>query len=256
LRWYYSQFHKVLYIGQHSFEHFRRLGCGPRRLEFSPYCVDASCFRFDEEARNRLRSETRLEVGAGDTETVVLFSGKLSRRKGPDLLLASVARLPSEVRRNIVTVFLGSGELEATLKRASHAEGLNVRFLGFRNQTQLSRYYHAADLLVLPSVHSETWGLVINEALHHGLPCVVSNAVGSAPDLISPGVTGEVCDAESRESLSSALIRGMRLVKRANVRDACRAKVSGYTVDRAAEGIARAYWDAVNTRSRATGTGR
>ncbi|MGA2742887.1 MAG: glycosyltransferase, partial [Bryobacteraceae bacterium] len=106
-------------------------------------------------------------------------------------------------------------------------------------------YYHAADLLVLPSLHSETWGLVVNEALHHGLPCVVSEAVGCAPDLIQPGVTGEIAATGSAESLTAAIVRALPIVGRAEVREWCRAKVSGYTVQQAAQGIAQAYCEAV-----------
>jgi glycosyltransferase involved in cell wall biosynthesis len=116
-----------------------------------------------------------------------------------------------------------------------------VRFLGFQNQTELSRYYHAAELVVLPSAHSETWGLVVNEALHHGVPCVVSEAVGCAPDLVEPGVTGEVCETGSTPSLTAGLLRAIAMVNRGDVRDACRARVADYSVERAARGIAEAY---------------
>ena len=56
-------------------------------------------------------------------------------------------------------------------------------FTGFLNQTEISRAYVAADCLVLPSDHGETWGLVVNEALASGLPCLVSDACGCAEDL-------------------------------------------------------------------------
>ena len=56
-------------------------------------------------------------------------------------------------------------------------------FVGFLNQTEISRAYVAADCLVLPSDHGETWGLVVNEALASGLPCLVSDACGCAEDL-------------------------------------------------------------------------
>src|SRR5262249_21925258 len=46
--------------------------------------------------------------------------------------------------------------------------------------------YVAADCLVLPSDTRETWGLVVNEALASGLPCIVSDACGCAEDLIDP----------------------------------------------------------------------
>ena len=95
---------------------------------------------------------------------------------------------------------------------------------------------------MLPSLHSETWGLVVNESLHHGLPCVVSEAVGCAPDLIEAGVTGEIAVTGSVASLVSAISRALALIGRPEIRETCREKVSGYTVEKAAEGIAKAYW--------------
>jgi glycosyltransferase involved in cell wall biosynthesis len=59
-------------------------------------------------------------------------------------------------------------------------------FTGFLNQTQISKAYVAADCLVLPSNHQETWGLVVNEALASGLPCLASDACGCSEDLIAP----------------------------------------------------------------------
>ena len=75
---------------------------------------------------------------------------------------------------------------------ANHTPKVRAIMAGFQNQTQLSRFYHAADVFVLPSRVGETWGLVVNEALHHGLPCVVSDRVGCAPDLVIPDETGEI----------------------------------------------------------------
>jgi len=108
--------------------------------------------------------------------------------------------------------------------------GVHVEFAGFKNQRMLSPYYHAADLLVLPSQHSDTWGLVVNEALIHGLPCVVSTAVGCAEDLVIPGRTGEIFDVGSRSSLVAALGRAADLTGRADVREACRTQAARYSV--------------------------
>ena len=56
-------------------------------------------------------------------------------------------------------------------------------FAGFLNQTDISRAYVAADVLVLPSDYGETWGLVVNEAMASGLGCIVSDHCGCSPDL-------------------------------------------------------------------------
>jgi len=232
---------RLLYVGRRSFDHFRRLGVPENKLVLSPYCVDTHAFACGEPARSRLRPATREMLGIPATHTVILFSGKLSPRKAPDLLLRAVASLPLETRELLTVVFLGDGELRGALARLAAEIGVGARSVGFRNQSELSPYYHAADLLALPSLHSETWGLVVNEALHHGLPSVVSDAVGCAPDLIEPGVTGEIAAAGSAASLAAAIARMLPLTGRPDIRARCREKIAGYTVEKAAAGIAQAF---------------
>jgi glycosyltransferase involved in cell wall biosynthesis len=242
LKLFYARCARLLYIGERSILHFRRLGCADEKLVYSPYCVDASVFQADEAARDRLRPGVRERLDIGPDQVAVLFAGKLIRHKAPLMLLRSVKQLPEAVRRRLVMVFLGSGELEREASQIADAPPrIAVRFLGFQNQSQLSAYYHAADLLTLPSRHWETWGLVVNEGLHHGLPCVVSESVGCALDLVEPGVTGEVFQTSSEEDCARALERAFALVGRAEVREQCRRKVSPFTIERAAAGIAEAY---------------
>jgi glycosyltransferase involved in cell wall biosynthesis len=240
LRLFYRRSAALLAIGQAAYSHYRRLGCPEQKLFFSPYCVDTTPFQPDEAGRAAWRSVARAELGLADDQRVILFCGKLSPRKGCDLALEAAGRLPDELRRQTALVFLGDGELRAALQTTAAATpALPVRFVGFQNQQQLSRYYHAADLLVLPSRQEETWGLVVNEALHHGLPAVVSDVVGCAPDLIRPGVTGEVAPAGQVDALTAALARVLAAPNDAARRDACRQQAAGYSVARAAEGLAR-----------------
>jgi glycosyltransferase involved in cell wall biosynthesis len=245
----YRSCDQCLYIGTRSREHFERLGVPADRLVFSPYCVDTAAFEAGETDRARLRDPMRQELGLTDDQIVLLYSGKLSHRKGVDLLVDAARLLPESVRGRIVILLVGEGDRRAELhQQAAELPPVAVLFAGFQNQTRLSRYYHAADMLVLPSRHSETWGLVVNDALHHGLPCVVSDQVGCAPDLISDR-TGAVCRAESPGSLAAAIDSALALHGRLNIRHACRDVVSGFTVDLAAEGIARAYRASVPGRA-------
>ena len=244
LRFLYRRCDRLLYIGQRSRAHLLRYGCPPEKLIFSPYCVDPSPFQAGEAERPALRARARKELDIPANAQVVLFSGKISGRKGPDLLVEAVRQLPPAVRNETVVVFLGSGEMTVEVaESAALSPHVSVRFPGFRNQSEMSGYFHAADLFVLPSRHKETWGLVVNEALLHGLPCVVSEAVGCGPDLVVPGVTGEVFNAGSAADLAASLVRAFNLAGRRDVRESCRERVAGYSVARAAEGIARAYGD-------------
>ncbi len=242
LKRFYQQFDKLLYIGQHSEQHYKALGIEDKRLTFSPYCVDSKNFQLGEENHQQLRQQLREKHNLNQEKIVILFSGKLSYRKGPDLLIQAVKELPSELQKKIVVLFLGAGELENALRQQAEAEpALSVIFAGFHNQSQLSPFYHAADLFVLPSRFSETWGLVVNEALHHGLPCVISDQVGCAPDLILKSITGHIFESGSVENLSKTLLKSMDLLNHADTYKNCVKHIEKFSIFNAAQGIAQAY---------------
>ena len=245
----YRNYSRLLYIGKRSRDHYVRLGAREDQLIFSPYCVDTSVFQVEDEDRLRLRHETRQALNLGDDQCVLLFSGKLVPRKGPELLLEAVKELRQTWRKHVAVLFLGEGDLRESLQEfAESTPVIAARFVGFQNQRSLSRFYHAADMLVMPSHVSETWGLVVNEALHHGLPCVVSSAVGAAPDLVEEGVTGATFQVGSVEELGCAIEQTMDLLEMPDLRLRCREKVNQYSLDAAARGIARAYREVVATR--------
>ena len=114
---------------------------------------------------------------------MLLFSGKLIDKKNPQLILTALGLLPADLAKRIRVVYVGSGELEPTLRREAEKFPGQVQFVGFVNQSEMAAYYLAADILLLPSRRmGETWGLVVNEALGAGCGVVMTNAVGCFQD--------------------------------------------------------------------------
>jgi glycosyltransferase involved in cell wall biosynthesis len=83
---------------------------------------------------------------------------------------------------------------------------INVAFAGFLNQSDIVTAYAACDVLVLPSDGGETWGLVVNEAMCCGLPCIISNQVGCGPDLVISGQNGFIYPVGDIEALSVRMV--------------------------------------------------
>lgn len=250
LRMAYGRCSRVLYIGEAARQHYRRMGVADDRLVFSPYCVDDTTFAWGALSRSELRAPAREELQLRDDDVLILFSGKLIEQKAPQLVIEAVRLLHPDDRAGVVVGFLGDGPLRPSLDElAAASPRVAIRQIGFRNQREISRYYHAADLFVLPS-RAETWGLVVNEALLHGVPAIVSDRVGSGLDLVEPGVTGEVCETGSAESLAAAIVRAAALVGKPDVRDRCQERVKRYSVRAAAEGVAAAYRVATADRER------
>lgn len=211
---FFSHVNKFLYIGTGNRRLYESYGVTADRLFHAPYCVDNDRFKQQAEALLPRRQELRQAWGIPDDAFCVLFCGKFIPKKHPhDLVKAAQILLDDRRLTNIHLLFAGSGELGGQLRAECHAVhdaeasisqfAARLRsptpnsqlppasFTGFLNQTEVSKAYVAADCLVLPSDYGETWGLVVNEAMASGLPCIISDRCGSAEDLggITPNQT-------------------------------------------------------------------
>lgn len=93
---------------------------------------------------------------------------------------------------------------DALRARLSPAAAACMRFLGTVPQPELIRAYREADLLVLPSVWQESYGLPVAEAMACGVP-VLASASGGVPELLADGVTGRLVPRLDAPALASAL---------------------------------------------------
>lgn len=98
----------------------------------------------------------------------------------------------------------GRSYSDALRARLSPAAAARVRFLGTVPLPALIRAYRAADLLVLPSIWQESYGLPVAEAMACGVP-VLASASGGVPELIEDGITGKLVPRLDSRALLQAL---------------------------------------------------
>jgi glycosyltransferase involved in cell wall biosynthesis len=195
----FSRINRFLYIGAANRRLYQTYGVPDHRLYAAPYAVDNQRFVKQAAALSEARMAIRQEWQIADDAFCVLFCGKFIPKKHPlDVAAAARFLIASGRLPMIHLLFVGSGELDTQLRAACdvvfdaenpHPVGRpsdgrpKASFAGFLNQTEISKAYVAADCLVLPSDPGETWGLVVNEAIASGLPCIISDACGSAEDV-------------------------------------------------------------------------
>jgi glycosyltransferase involved in cell wall biosynthesis len=227
-------FDAALYVGVRSRAYWTHYGYPESRLFFSPHSVDATWFA----ARSRApaRAEMRALLGIGSKAKVALFAGRLVPFKRPTDLITAAARLRAD-GRDLCILVAGAGPLEREMRAAAGAVGVPIHMLGFCNQTMMPKAYAAADVLVLPSDGQETWGLVANEALACGCPIVLSDAVGSAPDLALDGSSGRVFPVGNVAALADATAK---VLDHPPSPVAIAAQSAAYSLESAADGILRA----------------
>jgi len=104
-------------------------------------------------------------------------------------------------------VLVGEGPERSSIEREIR-EGIqeHVHLPGFKPYEELPIYYGLADAFVHASTR-EQWGLVVNEAMAAGLPVLVSEQCGCAPDLVVEGSNGYTFDPDGVSELARLLRR-------------------------------------------------
>lgn len=127
-----------------------------------------------------------------ENAAVILFLGRLSAKKSPDLLLSAFASLPPELaQRELLLVFVGPDEagMKRQLRETAAKLGVSarVRFVPSLFGGDKWRAYRDADVFVLPSLN-ENFGNTAAEAAAIGTPVIVTENCGIAPILADSAI--------------------------------------------------------------------
>ena len=201
----------TLAIGTHNRQYWQKYFGQHFPIFLVPYAVDNQYFQQRAQAAAPRRNELCAELNIDPARPVILFASKLQKRKHCDHLLEAYLRMrPAEGGDpHPYLVIVGDGEQRKLLEERVRESGCtSVRFAGFRNQSELPRFFDLASVFVLPSRH-EPWGLIVNEAMNAARAVIVTDEVGSAADLVRDGETGFIYHATDIDGLHAALQRAL-----------------------------------------------
>jgi phosphatidylinositol alpha-1,6-mannosyltransferase len=156
-------------------------------------------------------AEMRERLGLGDDDRVVLFFGRLVRRKGAHRLVEAYEDLAARVP-NLTIVIAGTGREESNLRGLARARAARVTFAGPVRDEDAPALYSVADVFAFPvadrwaGLDTEGLGVVLLEASASGLPCVTGRS-GGTPEAVVHPESGFVVDARNRDELVHALAR-------------------------------------------------
>ncbi len=140
----------------------------------------------------------------------IISVGRLIEKKGFSDLIDACALLRSRDRTFRCSI-VGEGPLEQSLRAQIAASRLEtfVELAGPRTQTEIAARLAHATLFALPCTHEADGGMdnlptVIMEAMAAGLP-VISTPLGGIPEMVEPGVTGELVPERDPDALAEAI---------------------------------------------------
>jgi 1,2-diacylglycerol 3-alpha-glucosyltransferase len=194
-------FSAALVGGQRHAENLTQLGFPSERIAFGYDAIDNDYFATNAEAVRANTDEKREKLKL--PTDFFLASARFVEKKNLERLLEAFARY----RKGGGTwslVLLGDGPLRPELEKQRDELGLGAHVVmpGFRQYGELPAYYALSGAFIHASL-VEPWGLVVNEAAASGLPLLVSNRCGCAPELVREGVNGFTFDPTDVQALAA-----------------------------------------------------
>jgi glycosyltransferase involved in cell wall biosynthesis len=189
--------------GKSAFEYVTSMGVPAERIHTAPNAVDNR--RFANLARLAREREAQRRTELGLPPRYFVYAGRVTREKGVFHLLEAYTRLDPELRSEVGLVLVGEETAKNELmQNAAKVYPGTMVFPGFAQRDQLAAFYALADALVFPTL-SDTWGLVVNEAMACGLPIIASDVAGCVADLVQDGENGYVIPSANVGKLAEAM---------------------------------------------------
>lgn len=184
--------------------YFVSLGASPDNIFIVPNVSNITVKDIDYEKRNRLVEQLDVK-----NKKIVLYVGRLIKRKGVDYLVEAFSKLRIE-KDDIVLVIIGRGECKEELELLSKNLGIenSIHFMDYVADDLLPAYYLLCNICVIPSIVSgigDPWVFIVNEAMYFGKPVIVTDAVGAAFDMVKNGENGFMVPEKDVNALYSSM---------------------------------------------------
>jgi glycosyltransferase involved in cell wall biosynthesis len=196
----------VVTVSAHMAGEFLRHGVAGGRVSMLPHYGTAEEDQLD----------TKAAAHAPGTAVRLAFVGRMDRLKGGRVLIDALSRVRLESRRPLHLTFAGEGPARESWERhaqrlTGRVSGISIEFTGWLQKDALLTRLAATDVVVMPSLWPEPFGLVGLEANRRGVP-VVAFATGGIPEWLQDGVNGCLApgDPPTAEGFADALIRCIR----------------------------------------------
>ncbi len=232
--------------GRSHVAYMRRLGMPADRIFTGYDVVDNAYFARGADAARADMEEQRKKHML--PEKYFLSSNRFIAKKNLFRLVRAYARYRQTAGADSwKLVLLGDGELRPEIEKLIDELGLGGEVLlpGFMQYPDLPAYYGLAQVYVHAST-TEQWGLVVNEAMASGLPVIVSERCGCAPELVVDGENGYTFDPYDDERLTELMLKiSGKGVDLDRMGEASREIIARWSPEAFAEGLARACEKAV-----------
>ncbi len=170
--------------GNKDYLHF--YGVPESKLFPIPCAVDNVFFQRERRKYLGKENEIRKNLGIKNDDFVILFVARITENKRPMDLVKAIETIKE---KNITILFVGDGRERKIVEKYCNVNNVKAKFVGFKNQTEISKYYSIGDLFILISGFDNS-PKAMNEAMNFELPVICTKRAGTAYDLVKENENG------------------------------------------------------------------
>lgn len=176
------------------------------RIEVIPNAIELDSFRQNDELKCL---EIKKRYNLKENDKIILYVGRIAQEKSIDKIIEALAIIKKKGSNNVKLLIVGEGPALDELRQLVRSLQIEeeVIFTGVVSNKEIRHYYKIAYLFAIAST-SETFGIVIIEALASGIPVLAVRAPG-AVDILTDGLDGLLVD-DDVEKFANALDKIIR----------------------------------------------
>ncbi len=191
-------------------DHYRKTRvAGATPVKVIPNGVDETRVRRNPEPEDTAAT-LRRRIGARPDDVVFALIGRVNQIKGHSIFLDAAERCIADGTKNVYFLMVGDSFMglehlsDAVDRRVRASSKLRKRAVRLPHIADVAQVYAASDVIVVPSVEPESFGLVAAEAMAAGLP-VIASRIGALPEVVEDQRTGILVEPGSSSRLSEAM---------------------------------------------------
>lgn len=192
--------------GKLSKEYFKKLGMTDKKIVLKPNVTDNRFWK-SMSIKNSKKIEKLISKYRVKKKNLI-YVGRFSKEKNLFFLLEAyndAKQITMDVDWGLILI--GDGPLKQDIQLFIKNNDIpDTKILGFMDREEISEIYSIGDIIILPSI-SETWGMVINEAMNFGLTVFVSKISGSSAELVKEGMNGFIFSPLKKDKLTSLILK-------------------------------------------------
>jgi glycosyltransferase involved in cell wall biosynthesis len=177
---------EIFYSCQGNLKYLKALEIKNKKLKPMNCSVNNNYFNYRYKTNLKIKERLKKKLKIDQDNKVVILVTNFEKRKN---IISTLRVIPNFKEKKIKFMIVGSGNFKKDINLFKNIFRDKIILPGFIDIKRISEYYSISDLFIILSTYDPS-PKTLNEAMNFGLPCIVSDNIGTAKDLIKDGING------------------------------------------------------------------